>query len=233
MTAQHAKAAAAHAVCSEIESGMTLGLGTGSTAAIAIEALGVRIQQEGLQIRGVATSFAAERLARAAGITLVDLEVAPRLDLAFDGADEVDPMLNLIKGRGAAQTREKIVANAADRFIVLIDESKQVARLGQQMPVPVEVVPMAVGPVSNLLRSCGAEPNLRMGAKKDGPVVTDQGLWIIDATFESGIEDADTVAQKITHEPGVLEHGLFIGLATEVLVGKLDGTVSRQLRPVP
>lgn len=233
MTAQHAKAAAAHAVCSEIESGMTLGLGTGSTAAIAIEALGVRIQQEGLQIRGVATSFAAERLARAAGITLVDLEVAPRLDLAFDGADEVDPMLNLIKGRGAAQTREKIVANAADRFIVLIDESKQVARLGQQMPVPVEVVPMAVGPVSILLRSCGAEPNLRMGAKKDGPVVTDQGLWIIDATFESGIEDADTVAQKITHEPGVLEHGLFIGLATEVLVGMLDGTVSRRVRPIP
>jgi ribose 5-phosphate isomerase A len=141
--------------------------------------------------------------------------------------------LNLIKGRGAAQTREKIVANAADRFIVLIDESKQVARLGQQMPVPVEVVPMAVGPVSNLLRSCGAEPNLRMGAKKDGPVVTDQGLWIIDATFESGIEDADTVAQKITHEPGVLEHGLFIGLATEVLVGMLDGTVSRRVRPIP
>lgn len=233
MTAKHAKAAAAHAVCSEIESGMTLGLGTGSTAAIAIEALGVRIQQEDLKIRGVATSFAAERLARAAGITLVDLEVAPRLDLAFDGADEVDPKMNLIKGRGAAQTREKIVANAADRFIVLIDESKQVARLGQQMPVPVEVVPMAVGPVSKLLRSCGAEPHLRMGAKKDGPVVTDQGLWIIDASFHSGIDDPYTVAQKITHEPGVLEHGLFIGLATEILVGMVDGTVSRQVRQRP
>ena len=219
-----AKQAVGEHVASLISSGMTLGIGTGSTAAKAIEALGKRIREEGLELRGVATSFAAERLARQYGIGLTTLDESPDLDMAFDGADEVDPGFNLIKGRGAAQTREKIVASRAKEFVVLVDESKMVDELGHRMPLPVEVVPMAVGPVMKVLQALGAEPELRMGMKKDGPVVSDQGMWVIDAMFK-GITDADHVNSVLLHTPGVVDHGLFLGMATQVLVGASDGKV--------
>ncbi len=219
-----AKRAVGKHVASMIESGMTLGIGTGSTAALAIEELGIRIREEGLAVKGVATSFASERLAREHGVPLTTLDVSPVLDLAFDGADEVDPHFTLIKGRGAAQTREKIVAAQASEFVVLVDESKMVDRLGTRMPLPVEVVPMAATPVMNVLSSFGATPEIRMGMKKDGPVVSDQGMWVIDAMFDE-ISDPEHVDRVLLMTPGVVDHGLFLGMATTVLVGKSDGSV--------
>ncbi|NBC00263.1 MAG: ribose-5-phosphate isomerase RpiA, partial [Bacteroidetes bacterium] len=157
-SATAAKTAAAEAVVALVSDGMILGLGTGSTTALALEALGARIRAEGLSVTGVPTSFAAERLARQHGIPLTTLDVAERLHLAMDGADEVDDAFRLIKGRGAAHTREKIVAAQADRFVVLVDPSKRVDTLGTRMPLPVEVVPMAAGPVERVLQRLGAKP---------------------------------------------------------------------------
>jgi len=224
-----AKRAVGEHVASMVRSGMKLGLGTGSTAALAIEALGMRIKNEGLVVSGVPTSFFSEQLARKWGIPLSTLDVTPELDLAFDGADEVDPSMIVIKGRGAAQTREKIVAAQAERFVVLVDESKMVDRLGTKMPLPIEIVPMAAAPVMQVLRALGAQPEIRMGMKKDGPVVSDQGLWIIDAMFDE-ITDPEHVNRVLLHTPGVLDHGLFIGMATDILVGKADGTVQHITR---
>ena len=205
---------------------MRVGLGTGSTTAFALEALGRRIREEGLSLEGVPTSFAAERLARAYGIPLTTLD-ACGLDLAVDGADEVDEHLNVIKGRGGAHAREKVVAQAAERFVVLIDPSKRVARLGTQAPVPVEVLPMAVGPVTRALERLGARADLRMAMRKDGPVVSDQGLWILDAYFDGGFGDPHALNDALCALPGVLDHGLFVGLATEVLIGHDGGEVER------
>ena len=237
-TTDDAKRAAGAAAAALVEGGMRLGLGTGSTTAHAIAAIGRRVRGEGLDVVGVPTSFAAERLARRHGVplvTLADLGLAdqapgtPALDLALDGADEVDPALHLIKGRGAAHTREKVVAALAARFVVLADPSKEVERLGAAMPVPVEVLPFAEPAVSRALRGLGAEPVLRMGKAKDGPVVTDQGFWILDARFE-GIADPAALATTLSALPGVLDHGLFVGFATECLVGEPDGTVRRRTR---
>ncbi len=211
-----------------VESGMRLGLGTGSTTAHALREIGQRIADEGLGVVGVPTSFAAERLAREYSIPLVTLDEVDALDLALDGADEVAVdgagAIHLIKGRGAAHTREKVVASAAGRFVVLIDPSKEVDQLGSKMPVPVEVLPFAIAPVERMLRDLGGEPVLRMGEKKDGPVVTDQGFWILDTRF-AGIADPGVLNAAIRAIPGVLDHGLFIGMATDVLVGEPSGEV--------
>ena len=231
---QKAKQIVGRAAADLVEDGMRLGLGTGSTTACALEALGRRIAEEGLTVAGVPTSFAAERLARRHGIPLTTLDDVAALDLALDGADEVaeaDGRFLLIKGRGGAHTREKIVAAAAERFVVLVDPSKEVERLGTTMPVPVEVLPMAVAPLARSIRALGGEPELRMGEKKDGPVVTDQGFWILDAMFGPIADPADLDA-AIHSLPGVLDHGLFLGLATDVLVGEPDGTV-RHRRAAP
>ena len=219
------------AVAQMVEDGMRLGVGTGSTAAFAIAALAERMRREGLRLMGVPTSFASERLMREQGIPVTTLDETPDLDLAFDGADEFDADLNLIKGRGAAQTREKIVAAQARRFVVLVDASKRVARLGQKMPVPVEVLPMAVTPVEKKLRALGLDPHLRMGQRKDGPVITDQGLWVLDAHAPDGLADPPALAAALDAMPGVLDHGLFLGMATDVLVGEPDGTVAHLKRP--
>lgn len=205
--------------------GMTLGIGTGSTAACAMEAIGRRIRDEGLRLTGVPTSLSAELLCRKHGIQVGTLDEIVSLDLAFDGADEVDPHLNLIKGRGAAHSREKVVAVAAERFVVLADYTKRVDVLGTRMPVPVEILPMALGPVRRVLEQLGAEPVLRIGQTKDGPTVTDQGLWIVDARF-SGIGDPQLVNDTLLNTPGVLDHGLFLRLASEVWFGEEDGEVT-------
>lgn len=221
------KQAAGEAGAALVENGMRLGLGTGSTTAFALRAIGRRLRSGALTgVTGVPTSFAAERLARAEGIPLTTLDDGSNtLDLALDGADEVDAGLNLIKGRGAAHAREKIVAAEAVRFVILADPSKQVERLGEQAPVPVEVVPMAVGPVVRFLEGEGAEVRLRTGKGKDGPIVTDQGLWVVDAHFDGGIPDPEALAAALSRQPGVLDHGLFLGLATDVLVGQPGGEV--------
>lgn len=224
MEQENAKRAVGEQAAALIEPGMRVGLGTGSTTAYAIKALGRRVREEGLQIVGTPTSFAAERLAREERIPLATLDDLDRLDLAFDGADEVDGALNLIKGRGAAHTREKVVAALSDRFVVLADPSKLVDRLGEKMPVPVEVLPMAVTPVMRALERLGGTPELRMGLRKDGPVVTDQGFWVVDVRF-GPIDDPEALDRHLLGLPGVLDHGLFLGLATDVLVGGADGGV--------
>ena len=222
--ADAAKRAAGEKAASFVEDGMCVGLGTGSTTAHALVALGRRVREDGLKITGTPTSYAAEMLARQQEIPLVSLDEIESLDIALDGADEVDPAFNLIKGRGAAQTREKIVESLASEFVVLVDASKMVERLGSTFPVPVEILPMARGPVERTLLELGGQPRLRLGERKDGPVVTDQGFWILDCTFES-IDDPAGLDRAIKLIPGVLDHGLFIGMATRVVVGHPDGHV--------
>lgn len=223
-----AKQAAGQEAASLVRDGMTLGLGTGSTTAYALKAIGRRVEEEGLDVRGVPTSFGSERLARTHGIPLTTLDDDPQLDLVVDGADEVDEALRLIKGGGGAHAREKVVATQAERFVVVVDPTKLVDRLGQQAPVPVEVLPMAVTPVSNALRTLGATPELRGGKAKVGPAVTDQGLWILDAHFSDGIPDPTALNEALCARPGVLDHGVFLNLATDVLVGHPDGSVDHR-----
>jgi len=223
-----AKQAAAEAAVRLVDDGMCLGLGSGSTTAYALEFLGRRIQDEGLDVRGVPTSFATERRARRHGIPLTTLDDDPTLDLALDGADEVDDAFRLIKGGGGAHSREKVVAHQAERFVVLVDPTKEVERLGTHFPVPVEVLPMAATPVMQTLEDAGATPTLRTSGAKDGPVVTDQGLWIIDAEFPDGIAAPEDLDRRLNDRPGVLDHGLFLDMATEVLVGHPDGSVDHR-----
>lgn len=225
-----AKLAAAKKAVSLIDDGMKIGIGTGSTAALAVIELGKRIEMESLDIVGTPTSFAAERLAAKHGIPTRPLSSLGKLDFAFDGADEVSPELDLIKGRGAAHTREKVVAASAEQFIVLVDERKMVSHLGEKMPLPVEVLPMAVEYVAGRLKELGGKPELRMGQKKDGPIVTDQGMWILDTMFES-IENPSALNIQVSCIPGVLGHGLFVGMATLVLVGSEDGSVREISKP--
>jgi ribose 5-phosphate isomerase A len=213
-----------------VRTGMVVGLGTGSTAAFAIEELGRRVREEKLAITGVPTSWSAAELAKRAGIDVRSVNDVAQLDLALDGADEVGPELVLIKGGGAAHTLEKIVATAAARFVVLVDEAKLVKRLGEKWPVPVEVLAVALRPVGRALEKLGASVEVRKGGGKDGPVVTDHGNLVVDAKF-AGIDDPAALARAIDAIPGVVEHGLFVGLADEALVGSAGGSV-RTLRGV-
>lgn len=228
MNRDDAKRAAGREAATLVHDGMRLGLGTGSTTAYALEAIGRRIHEDGLTVEGVPTSFEAERLARTHGIPLTTLDEDPHLDLVVDGADEVDDRLRLIKGRGGAHTREKVVATQAERFAVVVDPSKLVNQLGEQAALPVEVLPMAVTPVSRALEDLGATPELRVATEKDGPVVTDQGFWILDAHFPDGIAAPTALRRTLGVRPGVLDHGLFLDLATDVLVGRPDGTVDHR-----
>ena len=227
-----AKRMAAVKAASLIEDGMTVGLGTGSTTAFAIMEIGRRIREDGLSVLGTPTSSSAAMLAREHGVPVRPLDDLGRLDVALDGADEVDPNLDLIKGRGGAQTQEKVVASAAERFVVLVDDSKMVGRLGSRMPVPVEVVPMAAGSVMTRIKALGGRPELRLGQRKDGPVVTDQGFWIIDARFEA-IDDVRGLDGALLAIPGVLDHGLFVGLASDVFVGSESDGVQHIARSAP
>ncbi len=225
-----AKQAAGEKAATLVENEMRLGLGTGSTTAYALEAIGQRVREDGLDVRGVPTSFAAERLARRHGIPLTTLNEDARIDLAIDGADEVDDDLRLLKGRGGAHTREKVVATQAERFVVVVDPTKKVDQLGSEHPLPVEVLPMAVTPVSNTLRDWGGTPELRMAQAKDGPVVTDQGFWITDVHFPAAIEEPTALDQFLGMQPGVLDHGLFLDGATDVIVGHPDGKTTHHTR---
>jgi len=212
-----AKTAAGFRAADMVENDMVIGLGTGSTVFYMIERLSARIR-EGLRVSGIPTSYQTAIRAREYGIPLTTLDDCPVIDLAIDGADEVDPHLNLIKGRGAAHTREKCVAAAAFRFIVVVDEQKIVPRLGA--PVPVEVIPFAVRPVTSQLREFGCIPRIREGIKKDGPVITDNGNFIIDCSFTDIPNPAD-LETAIARIPGIVESGLFCGFTekTTVIVG--------------
>ncbi|MFB2918054.1 MULTISPECIES: ribose-5-phosphate isomerase RpiA [Aerosakkonema] len=215
------------AAADRVQSGSIVGLGTGSTTAYAIQFLGDRLKSGELKdIIGVPTSFQAEVLAREYGIPLTTLDVIDRIDIAIDGADEVDPQLNLIKGGGAAHTREKVVDTLAAQFIVVVDSSKLVDKLGSTFKVPVEVIPMAYAPVMRAIEKLGGKPELRMGIKKAGPVVTDQGNMVIDVKFDS-IDDPAELEKTLNNIPGVLENGLFVNTTNLVLVGEIkDGQPS-------
>ncbi len=207
-----------------VKSGTIVGLGTGSTTAYAIEYLGKRIQSGELtDIKGIPTSFQAEVLAKQYGIPLTTLDAVDHIDIAIDGADEVDPQKNLIKGGGAAHTREKIVDALAEQFVVVVDANKLVERLGSTFLLPVEVIPMAITPVMRALEKLGGKPELRMGIRKAGPVITDQGNMVIDVKFDS-IDHPAELEKTLNNIPGVLENGLFVGVADLILVGEVkDG----------
>ncbi len=204
-----AKKAAGEAAADLVNSGMVVGLGTGSTVAWTIKRLGERIKEEGLDFYGVPTSFQAEDLAIASGIKLTTLNQHPQLDLAIDGADQVDANLFVIKGGGAAHTREKVVSCSARHFVIVADESKFVEKLS--WPVPVEVLPFAARLVERRLKEPGGKPVLRQGLRKDGPVITDNGNFVMDVDF-GVIVDPEALAAKISPIPGVVEHGIFDNL---------------------
>ena len=220
------KQAVAKAAVDQIENGMILGLGSGSTAALMIESLALKIKSGDIKdVVGVTTSFQGEVLASKLGIPLKSLSSVSVIDLAIDGADEVDPHFQLIKGGGACHVQEKLVAALAKRFVVVVDSSKLVKKLNLDFKLPVEVLPSSWKQVQKTLEDLGASGNLRMAQKKAGPVVTDQGNLILDLTFENGIDQPVLLESQINNIPGVLENGLFINLADEVLVGKIENEV--------
>jgi ribose 5-phosphate isomerase A len=221
------KRAAAERAVAYVEPGMRLGLGTGSTAKHVLDVLGERLRDGTLRgIAGVPTSRATADYARSVGIPLLDLDDVQRLDLAIDGADEVDPHLDLIKGLGGALLWEKIVESAADRFVVVVDESKLVQRLGEKAPVPVEVVPFGWRSLLPHFAAAGARPELRMAGSE--PLMTDGGHHIVDCHFDGGIDDAVRTAAQLRERAGVVETGMFIGMATAVVVA---GAGVRVLEP--
>ncbi|MCP9827682.1 MULTISPECIES: ribose-5-phosphate isomerase RpiA [unclassified Synechococcus] len=219
------KQAVAAAAVDQIRDGMVLGLGSGSTAALMIKELGAKLSRGELtNIVGVTTSFQGEVLAAELGIPLQSLNAVERIDLAIDGADEVDPNFQLIKGGGACHVQEKLVARRAQRFVVVVDSTKLVERLNLGFLLPVEVLPAAWRQVKSELEVIGAEVELRMAVRKAGPVVTDQGNLVLDLKFPGGIGDPVSLEQEINNIPGVLENGLFVNLADQVLVGQItDG----------
>ncbi|UAK23514.1 ribose-5-phosphate isomerase RpiA [Sphingomonas nostoxanthinifaciens] len=215
------KRAAALAAADEVRSGMRIGLGTGSTAFFLIEELGRR-RAAGLDFTAVATSRASEEQARAAGILLLDPSQTDALDLAIDGADEIDPQLRAIKGAGGAMLREKVVGAAAARMIVIVDGSKRVDRLGAA-PVPIEVLPFAEAFVAAQVRALGGRPDLRRAA--DGPYRTDQGNAVLDCHFDM-IGDPAALAVALATIPGALGHGLFVEEVDAIYVA-VDGVVEK------
>ena len=226
------KQAVALAAVDQISDGMVLGLGSGSTAALMIKEVGARLNDGRLKnIVGVTTSFQGEVLAAELGIPLKALNAIERIDLAIDGADEVDPGFQLIKGGGACHVQEKLVARRAHHFVVVVDSSKLVERLNLEFLLPVEVLPGAWRQVQAELLALGGAAELRMALRKAGPVVTDQGNLVLDVRFSGGISDPGGLEAKLNNIPGVLENGLFVNLADQVLVGEIvaDQPVVRDL----
>jgi len=219
------KRAAAESAIRLVEEGMVVGLGTGSTSKYAILKLG-DMAQDGFDVKGVPTSIATANLAKEHGIALTSLEECPALDLTIDGADEVDPGLDMIKGMGGALFREKLVAAASKRVAIVVDASKLVKRLGTRAPVPVEVHPFGWKVTSARLKALGAAPALRMAG--DATYRTDNDNYVLDCRFKS-IKDPRRLEREINVIPGTIENGLFVGVASLVLVADEKGV--RTLKP--
>jgi len=217
------KKAVAEAAVNEVTSNMIVGLGSGSTAAIMIKTLANKIKAGELKdVRGVTTSFQSEVLALELGIPLIDLVSVAHIDLAIDGADEVNPNYQLIKGGGACHVREKLVASKANKLLIVVDQTKIVENLNESFPLPVEVLPSAWKQVKDVLEKMDAKCKLRMAEKKAGPVVTDEGNLVLDVLFNGGIKNPKETELQINNIPGVLENGLFVDLTYKVLVGKIE-----------
>lgn len=217
-----AKEACGRRAAEYVEDGMTVGLGTGSTVRHTLLALGERVR-EGLTLRGVPTSVETEELARELGIPLATLAEVESIDLTIDGADEIDPEFRLTKGGGGALLREKVVASISKREVIVVGRDKLVERLGTTFLLPVEVVPFARPTVARAIARLGATPAVRM-ADADRPFVTDNGNEILDAQFPDGIADPETTERELLAIPGVVECGLFLGLAHVMVVGDEDGS---------
>lgn len=231
------------AVDDYVRSGMVVGLGTGSTAYYAVERVGEKLKSGELKdIVAIPTSVRTKEQAEALGIPLVTLDTHSKLDVAIDGADEVDPELNLTKGGGGALFREKIVEVCADKFIVIVDESKLCDGLGPGFPIPVEIVPFCHEHTMRMigeLPSCQeykCKPVLRLGSAAnnqvdgDEPAVTDNGNYIVDLHFESPIQDPATMGKEIKNVVGVVEHGLFCGMSTAVIIAGSDGITVKEAK---
>ena len=222
------KAHAAQRAVDYIKSGMTIGLGTGSTANFALQAISAKLKSGELSdIVGIPSSLRTETLARQLDIPLTSFKVHPTIDLTIDGADEVDDDLNLIKGGGGALLREKVIAQASTENIIVVDDSKLSTFLGEKWAVPIEVTPFAAGAEQQFLRSIGAETLLRKNS--EGQLyLTDQQNWIIDARF-SIIEYPAELEDRLNRRAGIVEHGLFVGTTTRLIIAGADGL--RELTP--
>jgi len=220
----HLKEKVAQRAIQEISSGMIVGLGSGSTANHAIRLLAQRLRQGDLNdILGIPTSEATARLAEAEGIPLTTLAEYPEIDITLDGADEIDPQFNLIKGLGGALLREKIVATFSRRIIIMADAGKRVDRLGTRAPVPVEVIPMAIWPITLYLQDLGATVTQRLQSDKETPFVTDEGNLILDCYFANGIANPPALELALRSRPGIVENGLFLGIASDVMLASEMG----------
>lgn len=216
------KQQAAYRAVEEVRSGMILGLGTGSTTRFALERIAELLKQGQLKnILGIPSSLQTEAIARSLGIPLTSFDTHTEIDVTIDGADEVDPDLNLIKGGGGALLREKVLAQASRRNIIIVDEGKLSSRLGTRCALPVEVIPFAIGVERKFLQTLGAKVAVRKNSG-GSPYRTDQGNAILDATF-GPIADPAALAQQLNQRAGIVEQGLFLGLATEVIVAGKNG----------
>ncbi len=216
------KRQAAEHAASLVQSGMVIGLGVGSTAIYAVRRIGALLASGELQnIAGIPCALRVEEEARRLGIPITTLEDHAHVDLTIDGADEVDPQLNLIKGGGAALLREKIVAQSSLREVIIVDESKLSARLGTTWALPVEVVPFGWGAQARWITALGAKVSLRLRENGE-PLHTDQGNYLLDCNF-GPIDDLETLAAQLSTRVGIVEHGLFLGMATDLIVAGADG----------
>jgi len=217
-----AKRQSAYAAADLVKAGPTIGLGSGSPFLFVLERLAQRIRDEGLKVRGAPTSLGTAAAAKAQGIPLVSLDDIDYLDLAIDGADEVDPQKHLIKGGGAAHTRERIVAATAKELVVIVGENKMVEVLGKAFRLPVEVLPFGWTHAQRRIEATGCSTELR---QRDGkPLVTDNGNWILDCTYQ-GIQDPTALAASLDSMVGVVDHGLFVGMTGRVVIANDAGAV--------
>ncbi len=207
----------------EVPDGAYIGLGTGSTADAMLVALAARIR-DGLRVTGVATSDRTTARATELGIALLPLDEIERLDLCIDGADEIDPKLNLVKGRGGALLYEKLVAERTDRLIIIASDDKLVDRLGTRLPLPVEVIPFGYIHTQRAISKLGLEPELRLTAS-GSPFVTDGGHYVLDCHAD-GMDDPESLAVRLKGMTGVVDHGLFIGMATLAITIDANGTIA-------
>jgi len=216
----NSKLNAARKAAELVDDGMVIGIGSGSTVELFLKELGKRIESEDIEVWGVPSSYQSHLLAAENGITVVDLFQFPELDLCIDGADQIDPAFNCIKGGGGALTREKIVASASDKFVVIADSSKLVEKLS--MPVPMEIIPFAYGYVARKISELGGNIELRQGKGKVGPVVSDNGNFIADCDI--AIEDAEKLEKELNNIPGVVENGIFPArMVDSVIIGYENG----------
>ncbi|MHA1409144.1 MAG: ribose-5-phosphate isomerase RpiA [Candidatus Odinarchaeia archaeon] len=220
------KAIAGEKAAELIKNNQIVGVGSGTTVSYFIKSLGKRIKEEGLVVKTVPSSYQVYLELVDAGVPTTTLDEYPLLDITVDGADEVDENLNLIKGGGAALTREKIIGTYTKKLVIIVDSSKYVKKLGK-FPLPIEVLPMALKPVTSKLKEMGGKPQCRIGAKKMGPVVTDNGNFIIDCEFNV-IEEPGDLEKKLNMLPGVIENGLFVNLTDMVIIGSGEKTVIKE-----